>query len=298
MRHRSARQRWRTTATSLLCALSSVALALILILLPSERVAYAQSHPSIPFLVDRLKASDFKVRTNAALALGAIEGEDSALTVEPLCGAISDQSDVVRQAAAAALKRVGRSEALSCLKNQLASETSDPVRLQLTRAVEAIEGAANAPTNGPPRENPNAKFYISLSPISNSSGRVQSEVEAIVVKAIREKLDAAGQFQLAPTKESPAEAKAVMAKRKLKGFYLSITVDKFAYFDGKLKVTLRMAVFTYPGKDLRGQVPKSLTQDGVVMQGGQGDRGAEDNLLGMAAQFASDDFIQNATNFL
>lgn len=285
-------------AMLVMCALSALVLALVLTAPPNERAAHAQARPSIPFLVDRLKANDFKVRTNAALALGAVEGDDSALVVEPLCGAIADPSDVVRQAAAAALKRVGRSEALSCLKTQLTSETSDPVRLQLTRAVEAIEGAANVPANGPPKENPNAKFYISLSPIANSSGRSQSEIEAIVMKAIRDKLDASGQFQLAPTKESASEAKAAMAKRKLKGLYLSITVDKFAYFDGKLKVTVRMAVFTYPGKDLRGQVPRSLTQDGVVMQGGQGDKGAEDNLLGMAAQSASDDFIQNAKEFL
>src|SRR5512140_557052 len=54
------------------------------------------------FLIDRLRSDDFRVRAQAALALGATN-DDAA--VQPLCGALSDGSDVVRQAGAAALKR-------------------------------------------------------------------------------------------------------------------------------------------------------------------------------------------------
>src|SRR5579859_8034928 len=57
------------------------------------------------FLVQRLKADDFRVRTNAALALGATNDE---AVVPPLCDALADASDVVRQAAAVALKRLNK----------------------------------------------------------------------------------------------------------------------------------------------------------------------------------------------
>src|SRR5512134_389950 len=67
----------------------------------------------IDFLIDRLKSDDFKVRTNAALALGATNDQSA---IQPLCGALSDGNDVVRQAAAAGLKRLGRSSALGCLR--------------------------------------------------------------------------------------------------------------------------------------------------------------------------------------
>src|SRR5512143_493015 len=89
------------------------------------------------FLIDRLKSDDFRVRTNAALALGASNDEAA---VQPLCGAIGDSSDVVRQAAAAALKRLGRPSAVGCMKARLAVEPSDAVKLQLTRAIESIGG--------------------------------------------------------------------------------------------------------------------------------------------------------------
>ncbi len=52
---------------------------------------------------------------------------------------------------------------------------------------------------------------------------------------------------------------------------------------------MKVAVFTYPGKDLRGEVPAGLTQTGVS----PGDKAAEDNLLQMAAARAVELFAQN-----
>src|SRR5262245_16335962 len=85
------------------------------------------------FLIDRLKADDFRVRTNAALQLGA---SNDVAAVQPLCGALDDSSDVVRSAAAVALKRLGKNEALPCLKAHKDREGKDEVKLQITRAIE------------------------------------------------------------------------------------------------------------------------------------------------------------------
>jgi hypothetical protein len=106
---------------------------------------------------------------------------------------------------------------------------------------------------------------------------------------LRDKLGELGGYQIAPENESADQARASINKRKLKGFYLTVRVEKFDYSDGNLRVRVKVAVFTYPGKDLRGEVPSGLTQTGVS----PGDKGAEDNLLKMAAARAVELFAQN-----
>ena len=61
----------------------------------------ASTSGKVSFFADQLANNDdFRVRTNAALALGATN-DDAA--VPPLCGALSDPSEVVRQAAGVAI---------------------------------------------------------------------------------------------------------------------------------------------------------------------------------------------------
>ncbi len=234
------------------------------------------------FLLDKLKADDFRVRTNAALALGATN-DDS--VVSPLCDTLGDSSDVVRQAVAAALKRLGRTSALGCLRDRLASESNASVKAQIKRAIETIEAATSG---GDPRV-ANAKYYVQISPVTNNTGRSQADVDRVVLGAIRAKLGSMGTYQLAPSTESPDAARATIAKRNLKAYYLSVLVEKFDYSAGSLRVRLKVAVFTYPGKDLRGEVPAGLTQTGVR----PGDHAAEENLMGMAAGRAAELFAQN-----
>jgi hypothetical protein len=250
----------------------------------------------VKFLADKLKSDDFRVRTNAALALGA-SNEDGA--VDPLCGALSDTSEVVRQASAVALKRLNRTSSLGCLKAREPIESNDGVKVQITRAIESISagGSGSSGDGGGDekvKDNPNAKYYIALSSVSNATGRAQPEVEAIVLKAVRQKLDGAGNIQLAPSKETSDAAKDKMAKRKLKGFYLAIAIDKFDYSDGNLRVKVKIGVFSYPSKSLIGNVDKTLTKEGVS----NGDRSSEDQLMELTAARASEDFAQNASAFL
>jgi hypothetical protein len=247
----------------------------------------------VAYLAERLKSDDFKIRFRAATALGQTNDEGA---VQPLCGALSDSEYVVRQAAAAALKQLGRSSALGCLRSRLATEQVDTVKLGISRAIEAIEasggGGGGAGAGGgsadAPRNNPNAKFYIALA-IQNNTGRPAGEVDGIVLSAVTQKLDSLGVYQLAPKNESVEAAQRVISKRSLKGYYLSIVVDKFDYSNGNLSVRVKIAVFNYPGKALQGDVPARLTQQGVTPP----DKNAEDNLMGMAAQRAVDIFAKN-----
>lgn len=268
-------------------------------LVMNAAVAPAFADDRTTFLIDRLKSDDFRVRTNAALALGATNDEAA---VQPLCSTLGDSQEVVRQSVAAALKRLAKASALGCLRTRLGVESSDAVKLSLTRAIETIQAATPAapatgstaapagnPLDDPPKNVANAKFYVSLSPVANQTGRPQAEVDRIVLVAIKNKLDGLGGFQLAPKTETADAARAVMTRRSLKGYYLAISVDKFDYSNGNLKVTIKVAVSGYPGKDLRGEVPVGMTQTGVR----PGDKSAEDNLLGMCAGQAIALFAQN-----
>lgn len=274
---------------------ASFACAMLAGLVP--RVALADE-AKLAFLKDKLRESeprnDIKVRTSAALALGATN-EDGA--GEPLCGALNDSNEVVRQAAAVALKRLNRSATLECLRARERAETNEPTKIAITRAIEAISSGGQGgggSTDVAVKDNPNAKYYISLSSVANQTGRGQSEIEKIVLASVRSKLDSAGSVQLAPTSESPEKAREVMKARKMKGFYLAIAVDRFDYTDGNLRVKVKIGVFNYPNKSLLGNVDKSLTAQGVTA----GDRASEDRLLDLAAGLASEQFTQNASAFL
>jgi hypothetical protein len=270
--------------------------ASVLLATSSPSPAYADAE-RVRFLADKLKSDDARVRTSAALALGA-SNEDGA--VDPLCGALADPTDVVRQASAVAMKRLGRATALACLKDRATRETNDGVKIAISRAIDSIaaagggSGAGGGGDDGKIKDNPSAKYYIALSTIANSTGRAQPEVEGLVVKAIKSKLDAAGTIQLAPQKETADSARDTLKKRKMNGFYLAIAVDKFDYSNGNLRVKVKIGVFTYPGKSLLGNVDKTLTKEGVS----SGDKSSEDQMLDLAAGLASEQFAQNASAFL
>jgi len=269
-------------AASLLAALIAFA----------PRVAHADAS-RLKFLSEKMKDADARVRTSAALALGA-SNEDGA--VEPLCSGLSDNAEVVRQAVAVALKRLNRTRSLGCLKAREPLERNEAAKVAITRAIEAISASGEGGSGGsePIKENPNAKYYISLSTVANQTGRAQTEVEKIVLSSVRQKLEAAGVVQLAPASETPEKAREVMKARKLKGFYLAIAVDRFDYADGNLRVKVKIGVFNYPNKALLGNVDKTLTAQGVSI----GDKASEDRLLELAAGLASEQFAQNASAFL
>jgi hypothetical protein len=254
--------------------------------------SFARADSRLQFLGDQLKyppgpgqTDDFRVRTNAALALGATNDDGA---VRPLCAGLDDPSAVVRQAVAVALKKLARPASLDCMQRHLSSETSDPVKTALQRAIDAVNGGSPGGGGGPPVVS-NAKYYVSISPVTDNSGRHPGDVERIVHDAIAGKLGQLGEYQLAPSGESNADAKNAVARRSLKGFYLGVSVDKFDYSDGNLRVRVKIAVFSYPGKDLRGEVPAGATMPGAR----PGDTASEDQLMGVVAARAAELFAQN-----
>jgi hypothetical protein len=267
--------------------------ALVAIAAPSPVLAEGR----VAFLAERLKyppsagqADDFRVRTNAALALGATNDDDA---VGPLCGGLADPSEVVRQAVAVAHRRLSRPASLDCLRHREQVEANAAVRLQIQRAIEACEaagsGGGSSGSGGAAPYVAGAKYYVAISPVANSTSRPSADVERVVRDAIGAKLGELGEYQLAPAGETSEGAKAALSRRKLKGFYLGVSVEKFDYSDGNLRVRVKIAVFSYPGRDLRGEVPSGATLPGTR----PGDHAAEDQLMGVVASRAAELFAQN-----
>jgi hypothetical protein len=253
-------------------------------------------------MIDRLQTKtdnpkdDVVPKTSAALALGATD-DDAAIA--PLCNiGLNDETEgsaVVRQSSALALRKLNRPAALSCLKARLSVEKDDSVKVQINRAIESIGGGGGGGSDEPIKENPNAKYYIALSSVSNGTSRGQSEVEGVVLRGVRSKLDEAGTMQLAPRSEEPDAARAKIKARKLNAFYLSIAVDKFDYTSvpGQLVMKVKIGVFTYPGKSLIGNADKTLRKE---VSGP--DKAAEDQMLSAAAEAAGKQFAENASQFV
>lgn len=232
---------------------------------------------SVEFLAEKLKSDDARVRANAALALGA-SNDDRA--VKSLCSALGDDSELVRNSSVAALKKLGRASATECLTARKSVESSAAVKTQIDAALVVLKGGA---------VNPSAKYYVAVAPVSDKSGR--GDVDAVVTEAIREKLGSLGAYQMAPAKENAAAAKAVLAKRNLKGFYLTVSVDPFDYTNGT-KAAVKVAIFTYPNKDLRGEAPGRARSSAA-----KGDKSSEDAVLKAAIEAALDSFNKHVDQF-
>ena len=131
------RPRPRTNRPQSLRSVVAISLALAFTLIAA--LAHAES---VDVLADRLQnASDFRVRVQAALALGT--SNDSA-AVKPLCDGLDDSNTAVRSAAAAALGRLGMKSGVSCLKNRLGSESNASVTAQIRRSIGQIESGGSS----------------------------------------------------------------------------------------------------------------------------------------------------------
>ena len=246
----------RTTAYARRLALLAVlAFSLSsLVSLFSPLVPAARADSRTDFLVGRLQADDFRVRTNAALALGQT---GDAAVVTPLCGALSDSSDVVRQAVAVALQRLAKPAAAGCLKARLSVETSDAVKRQIAQG--ARGDASRAPPTRPPatpRVVANAKYYVAISPITNQTARPTTRSPgSSAARSAASSTSSAATRSPRPS-ETPDQARASMSKRKLKGYYLAVRVEKFDYSDGNLRVRVKVAVFTTRAKTCAARSPR------------------------------------------
>jgi hypothetical protein len=232
--------------------------ASMLVLAAASLVAFSpgvvRADPRTGYLVQQLKTSDdFRVRTQAALALGA-SGDDAA--VKPLCDALADGNASVKVAAAAALGKLGKPAGLPCLQASISKESAGSTKTQMQKSIDALKSGGVA---APPPPGADAKYYVAID-VSNKTKRPADEVDAIVRAAMQSKLLGKAGYAVAPKGETSAQGGKVVKSKKLKGFYLIATVEPPVYEGGNLTQVVRVSMWTYPGKALQGEFSPKLTQ--------------------------------------
>ena len=241
----------------------------------AARSAMAEPAADVDHLVQNLSTgSDFRIRTQAALALGASK---SRRAVEPLCSGLADPNATVRAASAAALGRLhmGGSE---CLQKRLANEASDTVKSAIVKALDPVFS-------------PETKYYVAIGKISDKTGRTGDEVDAIVHTAMAGAATGLPVFTLAPPGETLVDAKRRLVGRAgVKPVFLSPRVPPPEYSGGNLTIRVEIAMFSYPDKSLLGSYTTKLTQQGVTSP----DKDTENELIRDTAARAFEKFTAAA----
>lgn len=248
-------------------------------------VRSASADPRTSFLAKQLKNDDdYRVRTQAALALGA-SGDSAA--VKPLCGGLDDSNVAVQVAAAAALGKLGKKAGLSCLK-AAESKKSPSVRKQIKKSIAKISGGGGGSgVAAPPAPKSSDKYYVAIE-VSNKTSRPTAEIERVVRGAMQKKLLATSGYAVAPAGESVATGKQITKSKGLTGYYLIATVQPAKYSGGNLTQVVRVSMWTYPGKALKGEFSPKLTQSGTPSK----DTASENLLMKMCVEHAIGNFTK------
>lgn len=229
---------------------------------------------------------DFRVRTQAALALGA-SGDASA--VQPLCRALEDTKSAVRAAAAAALGKLGKG-GRECLTQRASREGADSVKGAITRALQAISDSTSGQASSMGVVDASTRFYISIGKTADNTQRKKSTVHDVVRAALAKALAQQKGYVVGPDGETKAQyQKRVAGKKAIKGFLLSPKVQNPEYTGDSVSVRFEIAILTFPDKALKGMIPVKLTQQGSVKK----NEGAEDELIAMAVERAVEKLLKN-----
>jgi hypothetical protein len=252
----------------------AVATAFVLLGAPGRAAADERS----TYLAEQLRTNDdYRVRTQAALALGGSDTDDA---VRPLCDALADTNVSVRVAAAAALGKLARPAGIPCLKQAETTEAAPSAKAQIQKSVGALE-AASAASGPPPPPASDAKFYVALQ-VTNKSTRPSRDVEDMVRAAMQGKLLASRGYAVAPKEETSAQALQIIQGKKLKGYYLLATVEPPVYAGEELTQIVRVSMWSYPDRALQGELSPSFTQSSARM----GDTKSEDALVRLCVERA------------
>ena len=229
-----------------------------------------------------LESDDFRVRTQAALALGASKSKEA---VEPLCKGLDDASSSVRAASAAALGKL-RKGGLACLRTRLPKENEGgSVRAVIQNAIERLEGAEEAPVFTDATQ-----YYVAVE-IADKSGREGGDVAEVVRSAMAKAAGRMPSVALAPKGEAAPQATKVLGEHQsVTGYLLSTKIQPPKYTGGALKVKVEVAIFTYPARALKGSYGVGLTQPGVSSP----DVPSENELYQAAAERVMEKFLEAA----
>jgi hypothetical protein len=222
---------------------------------------------------------DFRVRTQAALALGVSQSERA---VVPLCKGLDDENHTVRAASAAALGKLRRG-GTECINRRLTSEQHAKVKEMLAKALKRLSQPP-LPTIGPA-----TRYYVAIGPTTNKTPAADGEIDTLVRDALNKELAKDKTLALAPSDETPDEAEKLLAKHK--GVKSVFIWPKLQATDegGSLVFKLSFSLFSYPDKAFKG----SLAQGASLPGARSSDSGALEQLMDAAAPLIVAKFVSN-----
>ena len=227
-----------------------------------------------------VQAKDFRIRTQAALALGASKTKRA---VSPLCQGLRDENPTVRAAAAAALGKL-RKGGVQCLKKQLADEKHASVRKIVLRSIQRLQQPV------PPAITEAHRYYLVLE-IKDETGRTDGAATKVARRGAYRSAAQIPELYLARHGISDESASADLAKHtQLKGFLLSTKVLQPVYADGALTVKLEVAIFSYPDRNLQGTYSRTLTIQGLTTK----NESSENELIEAGGERIIEMFAQTA----
>jgi len=231
-------------------------------------------------LATKLKTDkDFRVRTQAALALGVSQSERA---VQPLCAGLDDENHTVRAASAAALGKLRRG-GTECINQRLTIEQHPKVKEMLAKVLHRLQQPA-APIIGP-----ETRYFVAIGPTTNKTPGTDGDIESLVRDALNKELAKEKSLAVAPSDETTDQAEQLLAKHKgLKSVFIW---PKLQATDeaGSLSFKLSFTLFSYPDKAFKGTLAQNARMPGARST----DLAALQQLVESAAPLICAKFVSN-----
>jgi hypothetical protein len=225
--------------------------------------------PRNTYLIKLLQgSSQFRVRAQAAISLGAVES--SAGAVSALTAALSDGHPAVRAAAANSLGRIGTPASVAALR-KLQRDPEEPVRSAAQVAIARLETSqasksvfASARSNPTPEPEPGPPlYYVAVTAPATRIATIDRKALADARNFIKQRVGQIRGVVIAPDGEDNRAADRVLKKNNMKGFALDsaiVSVEKKGAAGTRVSVSVIVA--TYPGRDMRAIMQGAATVSG------------------------------------
>jgi hypothetical protein len=251
--------RWSLWVVVILAIVTSSALA-------DERTEY--------FIRLLQTSSTFKVRAQAALGLGRLEPSRDA--IQALSGALKDDDHpAVRAAAATALGKLADRSVKPALERAKRDANAD-VRHAARTALVEIERAPSAQPSasasrsrgaegatGARQGSARPRFYVGVGEPSAQQVRLGEATKSSLRSILVRQLEGIDGVLVAPPKERPPQARAVIEKRKLTGYYIDSSVVSLQRTESGTRAEVSLILGSYPGRDMKAMLRGGATVPGA-----------------------------------
>jgi hypothetical protein len=218
-------------------------------------------------------SSTFKVRAQAALGLGRLEPSRDVL--DALSGALrGDDHPAVRAAAATALGKladVSVKPALERAQRDADADVRTAARTALAELARAGRSQSTVASSSAQRPDPatgarqgsaRPRFYVGVGVPSAQQVRLPEPTKNTLRDILVRQLEVIDGVLIAPLEEREPQARAVIEKRKLTGYYIDSSVVSLQRTESGVRAEVSVVLGTYPGRDMKAMLRGGATVPG------------------------------------